>query len=154
MNYSDFQILSNEAYQIINEKYSSTSKPDRKSILFQICKELKTCSNFCFNLENKYNFKIRKSIELANSCIIKLYNNLQTTFNLYNNPNLSVENFNLFGFLKKLTNIISLFSSWNNLEAKEYYKSICEKSISDLLDVFQNILSSLEESDIRFYKHM
>ena len=157
MTYNDFPILNNNEYKILNEQYeqwSKHSKSDRKSQILKICNELNNSISFCLQLKSKHNLKIRTSIEQTRQSLINLLDNICCCFNISLSHQNQLTNYNLFSFLKQQNHLLRLFNDWQNFEEKEYYKTIIQKSIIIILDCNSNLITSLEESNINFFKYM
>ena len=154
MNYNDFPILSNDEYKFLNEQYSLNPSFDRKTYLFKICTELLSCINICVGLNGRFNSKICYTISDSKQVLEKILNNLTSTFNISMSSQKEISNFNLFTFLKKIINTVSLITSLTNFEQKEYYKTMLTKSTNELLKILENIITALENSNLHFFTHM
>ena len=154
MNYDDFPILNNSEYQILNEQYNKLIRPERKDIIIKICTEISQISFSFFQLKNKYNCKILNSLNLANKTFEKIHDNLASCFNVTLLKINQIENFNLFTFLKRTTNLLFLLNKWITIEEKEYYKSLAEKSYLNVNEMLNEIFNSLQQSNVTFFKHM
>lgn len=154
MNYEDFPILSNQEYELINSHFSKREKFDRKTILNKICNELIICKNICLESKSKYNKKICSALEKSLIILNKLNQNISSCFNIVNSQSQTMKIFNLFDFMKKLISISSLVFSWFEHEPKEYYKNLAGKTNRELLQVMENIISALNNSNIITFKHM
>ena len=154
MRYDDFPILDSNEYSFISEQYKATQPFNRKALSFEICQELTTCINSCCAIENLYNTKIRQAINETKQILNKQLSNFSSLFNIQTTKVQNISSFNIFTFIKKINNIISLLSDWLSGEEKEYYKKLSKKSILELLEVINKIYSALEESNIYFFKHM
>lgn len=153
MNYNDFPILTNQEYQLMNENFS-TIQPNRKAQISKICFEINTCKNSTLTLSNKFNKKICDSLNQTHTTLEKLLNNLTSTFNINETSNNTIVDMNIFSFLNKVVNIISLIQVWSTTEEKTYYKSIAQKSIVELLNILNSLIKSLQLSNVQFFKYM
>ena len=154
MNYNDFPILNNEEYNLLNEHYSSLYPFNRKELINNLCLEINICCNTCLKLSNQFNPQIRNSINNSHQTLIKLFNNFSSLFNVQIKPNQLMDNLSIFTFIKRIINITKLLNQWLVNENKEYYISIIKKSILDIFNSLENIFSSLEKSNLLFFKHM
>lgn len=153
MNYNDFPILTNLDYELINKQYSNETF-DRKNQLTKICQNLDLCRQVCFEIEHFHNIKVKTSLQNTFSTTTKLLDNLTCTFNISISKKNEIFKTTIFSLLKILSEIISLFSIWLKNEKKEYYMSMCLKTQQELSACLNNILNSLEESNILTFKHM
>lgn len=154
MDYNDFPILNNDQYKTISEHFLLNKTFDRKSFLFKICNELKNCSNAFLHLPNNYNKKVKDALNFSKTILIKWQNNFISTFNINTLSSQTILNENIFIFIKKIIDTISLTETWQNHEPKKYYKSLAQKCIIELLDILNKIISALDESNFYFFKHM
>lgn len=154
MIYNDFPILNNQTYNLLNEHFSHQQNFDRKSTINLICKELNILLNTNIENKNQYNRKIRKSIENCLHTTRKLFDNFSSLFNLAITPKHSYINLNVFSFLNRLTKTLSILTSWQHNEEKEYYKTLANKSMNEIIINLSDILSTLEESNLYFFKYM
>lgn len=153
MKYDDFPILTNHEYETLNSQFLENTNPNRKDLLNEICQDLSNCSSSCLNLFSEHNQGIKQSLTLTNKTLTKLFNNLTTTFDL--NPiKTYVSNTNIFNLLSRLIKIISNIQKWLQLEEKTYYKSLATKSLNEIILCANSILSALENSNIKLFKHM
>ena len=153
MKYDDFPILNNEQYEAINTQFKKQNTINRKDLLTEICQNLSNCSTSCSMLFQEHNQHVRQALLKSNSTLNKLFNNLTSTFDI--NPiKTHVFNTNIFNLLNRLTNTISLIQQWSQTEEKIYYISIANKTTTDILNCINSILHSLENSNIKFFKHM
>ncbi|MBO5954894.1 MAG: hypothetical protein J6Q13_02880 [Clostridia bacterium] len=153
MNYSDFPILTDSEYNLLNKHYNKPAF-DRKKVVAQICHELNLQQTFCIDKKNRYNSNTTKNIEQAISVCSKLYNNFSSQFNIQSTQISSVSSLSVFSFLKRINKTMSLLNLWIENETKEYYKSLATKSLNELISISSQILQSLEDSFIHFFKHM
>ena len=153
MNYLDFPILTDSEYNLLNEHYNKTTF-ERKKIIAQICHELNLQQTFCIDKKSRYNSNTTKNIEQAIVVCSKLYNNFSSQFNIQSTKISSVSNLSVFAFLKKINKTSSLLTMWMENETKEYYKSLAIKSLNELISSSSQILQSLDDSYLHFFKHM
>lgn len=153
MNYSDFPILTENEYNFINEHYTKTTF-DRKKLITQVCFELNIKQTSCIDKKSKYNSNISKNIEQAIAVCAKLYNNFSSQFNIQSTQISSVSNLSVFLLLKRINKISSLLTTWIESETKEYYKTLAIKSLNELMSSSSQILQSLEDSYLHFFKYM
>ena len=154
MNYDDFPILNDEGYEILKKNYSTPSKPNRRDLVFKICQTLSNLVCSCFEFEDVYNKKIITSIEQTKEILLKHMDNFTELFNIKLEGNKKVKAFNVFSFLKDLTKLPILFNKWSDIEEKEYYKITAQKSMAEIFNCIEEILSVLQTSNIKFYKYM
>ena len=154
MNYEDFPILKNNEYSFLHEQYLSKPPQNRESLIQQICNEIIFYLNNCSFIKTSYNNKINQAIKLSHQTLTKHLNNLSSLFSIQTISTQNISTFNLFGHIKGLNKIISLTFNWLDTEGKEYYKALAKKNIKELINSTNEILSSMEDSNINFYKHM
>ena len=154
MIYNDFPILNNDEYELLSKQYSKFQPADRKTLIFKICNELNICYNFCMGFENKFNKKIKSEIENSKIVLFKLLENFTSTFNISPPINQTINSFNLFSFIKKITYSTTFILQWLSIEQKEYYKKLGQSSVAELMELVNKIISALEESNLHFFKHM
>lgn len=154
MIYNDFQILNDEKYKLMNEHFTKSKLNDRQVTLTEICHDLIVCRDTCLHISSKFNVKLRKAVEETNNVITKTFDNFSSLFNINIKPNTKTSNFNLFSFMKRLIDTTRKITEWGKVETKEYYISIAQKSLGDILNCFDLILSALEESNLYFFKYM
>ena len=153
MEYNDFQLPNDKAFEIISNHLNNIKSYNKKENIISICSELNSSANMCATISEKYNLKIKQTIENVKNVLLKIFNNLSSTFNI-KISNIRVCNFNIFSFLRNLLNIILLTNNWEQNETREYYHQLSVKSIKELIDCVKLVLLSLEESNIHFFKHM
>ena len=153
MKYDDFPILSINEYKKLNTRFSENTNTNKNDILNEICQDLSNCSHSCLNLFQEYNKEIKQSLTLTNTILTKVYNNLTAIFDL--NPiKTYVSTTSTFNLLNKLIKIISNINKWLQLEEKIYYKSLATKTLDEIISCANSIISALDNSNIKFYKHM
>ena len=154
MTYNDFPILNNETYKLMNEYFSLQEPFNRKSIINNICNDLNYVLNACLDIKKQHNSKISKCINNTLNIVSKNLNNLSSLFNVSISAKQQFSNINIFSFFKKLTQIISILTTWLNGEEKQYYKSIVLKTLNEFIANLIDLFSSFEESNYYFFKHM
>ncbi len=154
MIYNDNPILNELDYLTIDKHYQSTQTLDRKTLVLRIYNELSSCLNNCLLIENRYNKNIQKLLKSTSITVDKHLNNLSTLFNLPATKTQSASSFNLFTFLKKINKTCLLLIEWLKIEDKEYYKTTLIKTLNELLGVCKEMFSTLENSEIHFFKYM
>ena len=154
MNYNDFPILGDEKYKMIQSEYEKFLPFNRKNNINKIYFLLEECRHFCFGLTNKFNTSISSCINESKKIIEKLMDNLHATFSINIEYKHEIKEFNLFTFTKKLIECIYEIKNWNSKEDKEYYKKISEDCMIDLLFCLKTLISSLEKSNLHFFKYM
>ena len=154
MNYNDFPILSNDEYNLLNEHFNINQPKDKPTVLNNLLEKLNICFSFCIGLTNKYNVKINIAINNTKNQIEKIKNNLTATFNLTSTKNNSVLNSNIFILLNTIIEAVHETIIWTTIENKEYYKTLAQKNLNDLISCVKEILLALEKSNILFFKHM
>ena len=157
MDYNDFQIMDDSAYEMIKHSYENifqTPTFERGNHIETICSELKKASNSTFTLKENLNFQIRKQIEKTNQILLKNFDNLTNLFNINIKQQQQIKGFNIFSFLNQLIKIFSLLQTWQTNETKEYFKSVAKNSLNEILSSTQVIIKELENSNIIFFKHM
>lgn len=154
MKYEDFPILNNSEYSFMFEQYSKTKTITREPLVNQICNEITICLNTYWTIEPLYNNKISNAVKKCNQTLTRHLDNLTSLFNIQTSSTKSITTLNLFGFMQKINNIITLSINWFSNEEKEYYKTLSKKTIEEIISCTNEILSSMEDSNINFYKHM
>lgn len=153
MNYNDFPILNSEDYELINKQYQN-SPFERKDHIIKICEKLRLCRTICFEIEHQHNQKVKTSLQNTASIITKQIDNLTSSFNICTPHTNCILKTTIFSLLKTLNDTISLFSTWLKNEKKEYYITISFKSLQELVSCANEILLSLEESNVAMFKYM
>lgn len=154
MNYNDFPILTDSEYEKILNNYNASNNFSRHQVVSQICFLLKHCyTSFSFN-HTKLNNQVKDCLYKNNVVLDKLYNNLATTFSISANNVEEVSAFNIFTYLKNLSEINELLNQWQIYEKKEYYKNIITSTLNELNSLIINLLSILEKINILLFKHM
>lgn len=154
MNYNDFPILNDDNYRMIQSEYEKFLPFNRKSQIDKLYFTLEECRHLCFGLDKKYNKLISTAILKTKTEIEKIMDNLHATFNLNIEYRKEINEFNLFTFIKKIINSISEFKEWYTKEEKEYYKKISSNSMSSLLSCLNDLITSLENSNLHIFKYM
>lgn len=153
MNYNDFPILSDDAYDFLRDKYKNEMTFDRETSINKVCYYLNECVGSCKSLKSKLNLKLRQAIEFVDTQINKTLSSLNETFDIRVSSN-SIKEFNLFTFLKYLASSIEMLINLGYKEEKEYYKKVYNICLNSLIESIKKILEALETSNIGLYKFM
>ncbi len=151
MNYDDFPILTNSDYELLKEKFFFPKK-DRKAEIEKVCDQLRSLSS-CNVTTIKLNAKVVNSLTSLKRLSSKLENTFSSLFSLHTSNN-EILSISLFGFIKQFLECIRLLSCLAESEDKPYYRKIFISSSREILLEVSNIISSLEDSTIKFFKHM
>lgn len=153
MEYQDFPILNNLDYQLINTNYN-TNKENKKNIISNICNKINTILLSLFHLNNLYNSTINNEINNHKKLLTKTQNNLSNLFNIQTQPTETINSFSIFDFLKELNILSASFLEWLKVEEKEYYRSVAIKTLHELITNQNQLIESLNNSYVKFYKYM
>ena len=152
MNYNDFPILDDNAYQFLKEQYN-THEFSRDVCVDKIFFNLHECKSCCLGLADKLNLKLTQAIKACIEELDKILNNLDATFN-FNKPAHEIKEINIFSLLNKLVVTASNFNLWQAEEEKEYFKQLANNNLKNLLKIIENIINALENSNFYLFKHM
>ena len=152
MIYNDFPILNGNDYSILNHEYQSSIK-DRKFFTSKLFTQIRQCFNYC-NTINGVNTHIKQQLTNSKVLLNILLENLMANFSIKQPEEKEIFEFNIFTYIKKLTQILHTCTAWLAEEEKVYYKTLIKNTISTILDILKNILTSLEQSNIVLFKHM
>jgi hypothetical protein len=139
MNYDDFPILNNEAYNLINAEYTKQNTCNRNQHIYKIFTLISKCESF--SIPKSLNIKIKTIINNLLKILGNIKENLKT---IENNANFSLKNtinFNLFEFLNIFLNILLEFILWKSTEHKDYILSIITNGE---LSIARELISSIE----------
>lgn len=150
MEYQDFPILNDNVYQFLNDQYNS-NKANKKNFIISICNDI---NHIIISSLNLYNSRITKELGNCKASLSKILNNLSSLFSITIKPASTINTITLFDFLINFNNLINNFFQWLKLEEKEYYRSIIHKTVDELLEKENQLIKSLNDSNIKFYKHM
>lgn len=154
MKYNDFQILSDSEYLTINQHYLETTNDGEVSFLTKTCQELQSSLNFNWTSKINLNKKTLNKIKETCSILEKTLNSLTAQFNIKLLSNKTINNFNLFSFVKHINQTLYFLTKWFENEEKEYCKKIAKTCIFELLEAQKNIFIALENSEIILFKYM
>lgn len=152
MMYNDFLILSNESYSLLNQQYQNTSK-DRKFFANILYTELQDCLSLCNTIKD-INPSLKKQLATSKSILNQILENLTANFNIQKLEQKEIVQFNIFTFVNKLTQTLTITTSWQNSEEKFYYKTFIKNVNLSILNITKNILITLENSNVILFKHM
>lgn len=153
MQYNDFQILSNEQYQMLNNQYLNNSV-NEQNILDSLFLNFDQCKSFCFGLSSKVNKQIQLALSNAKQEYDKLINNLNLTFKITTHTAQSITNFNVFSFAKKVVEGLTLVQQLYNFSNNKKIFVFADNSSKTILNILNNLFSALEKSNIYLFKYM
>ena len=153
MNFNTFPLVTNDELQILKNNFSYQQIRDRKESIKDAYFSVQKCKSLLLGQNTKFNNKIQSSLNETNHCLDSIIENFNSTFNPPKTI-INITNFNLFGFIKNLLDAISKLNNWCNDENKEHYKNIAISSAKNLIKCSKEILSALENSNIRLFKFM
>lgn len=154
MDYNDFPILDDDKYQLIQSQYENFLPFNRKDNVNKIYLLLEECRHLCFGLTKQYNANINRSIFNTLHELERVMDNFNSTFSIKLDYKKQISEFNLFQFLKKLIECVKEISLWNLKEDKVYYKKFSHDNHIIILNCVYNLVSVLENSNIRIFKFM
>jgi len=149
--YNDFQLLSNEQYEELNNYYTTSTSPLKTEKLIAI--KLQFCINSFTSLQNNFNNKIK--VEILK--LVKQLSDFKDSFKVlfpsivFTNQNIST---NIFTVLSETINITTLTSQLSNSTNKIYYKKVLSKLIQNTLNSLSNFMILLSTQDIKFFKYI
>jgi len=147
MKYNDFQILNHDEYKILNTHYTQ-NQLDRTTTISKICVNIDECKSSLNQLIHSSNWQIKQEL---NKCFSDFSLILE---NLNHKPLNQIKSLTLFTFLKKISTTIQYLLTWQRQETKDYFKTIISSSIQILTTNLTNILTALENSNIKIFKFM
>lgn len=153
MEYNDFQILSNEQYDMLNKQYLNNENIEM-DILNNLFLNFDQCKSFCFGLSNKVNKQIQHSLAYARQEYDKLINNLNQTFSISAHTPQTIQTFNLFSFAKKVVEGLTLIQQLCNVSATKKITNFVCSTTKTILNILNNLFSALEKSNIYLFKYM
>jgi len=153
MIYNDFQILSDNTYFSLNNHYLSQKK-DRKTYANILYSELAWCHNILATIKPHINLNIKKQLNNSKNVLQQILENLLANFKIEKTNNSSAVEFNIFYFIRKLIQTLTITNSWLIDEEKTYYQQFIKNTNASIIAIISNLLSSLENSEIIFFKHM
>lgn len=154
MNYSDFQILSNDEYELMKTQYLTQRNFDRAETIAFVFQKLSFCKNMLTCINKNLNLKIKLSLEESNENINNILNNLETLFSFSKSKEKTCQQFNIFLLINNLLETTKIFINWSENENKEIIKSFTKKTTNTLIEIILNITKNLETSYFKFYKYM
>ena len=153
-NYNDYILPSNDEFELMQEKFRTTSKQNTQTIVSRRDYLAHEAISQCYGLEKNVNHRIRSWIERLKKELEKLIDNLTLTFSIQTSIIKNVHKFNMFSLLNKTVDIISNLISLNSIEEKVYIKSFSKNTIISLINNLKYIFNSLENSNVYLFKYL
>ncbi len=150
--YDDFPILDNESYLNLMHAYETKPK-DRNVFINLIYTDLEQCKQICLGISPDINKKIRDVICESKKELDKICDNLKSSFSISISVK-EVKTFNIFTFVKCLSSALENFSLWEHNEEKQYYKTLANFSTISLINIIKNVMTVLEDKNIKIYKYL
>ena len=151
MNYNDYPILDENAYEFIKEKYSKLMPFNRDELTTKLLNKLEECKSICLGLNN-INFKLKKVVADCYNNLSSFSGSLQNLFN--KTIKCEIKEFNIFSLLLNLVECSIITNQWYNHEEKEYYKNLANNLLQQLQSNTKTILETLLYSNVFTFKHM
>jgi len=152
MIYNDFPILRDSTYNTLQQQFKNQQK-DRRIYASEIYATTCDCISLCNTIKN-LNHLITSQLNETKLNLLQIKENLLANFNVDKSKNTQTIQFNIFQLIKKLLLIINKSICWLREEDKEYYKTFIKNLNLSVIFILNNILSSLEKSNIILFKHM
>jgi len=150
--YNDFPILNNEQYSFLNNQFSN--KPDRTFFANNLNNKIMVCISYFNGFNFKVNEKIKQALLNTKLTLEQSLENLKANFKINKNQTPIAKDFNIFSFLKSLTEILNTTNSWLLEEEKFYYKQFIKNLNISIIDSAKKILTALEKSNLHLFKYM
>ncbi len=150
--FNDSPILDDDAYLRLMRAYQNRPT-ERNVIVNKIYFELIHCRQLCLGVDENLNKKIKDGISYAKSEIDKIIENFESSFSISVKSD-EVKNFNLFTFIKKISECISFVLEWQIHEEKPYYKALANSTISSLNMIITKIITTLEHINVIIFKYL
>ena len=154
MEYNDFRLPSDDYFKLMQDEYNKLGNSDRKTCLSKLFLCLQECKTIYFGIDKLYNKAITDALNATNISIYKTIENISNIINLPEPSITSIRKFNIFSYIKKLTNATKILTAWSSSEKKDYYKKLANSTANEFLENINLIICALEKSEVRIYKFM
>lgn len=154
MEYNDFRLPSDDYFKLMQDEYSKLGNSDRKTCLSKLFLCLQECKTIYFGIDKLYNKAITDALNATNTSIDKTIENISNITNLPEPSITSIRKFNIFSYIKKLTNATKILTVWSSSEEKDYYRKLANSTANEFLENINSIIYALEKSEVRIYKFM
>lgn len=154
MKYTDFQILSNETYKLMNEQFNNFQPFSKRSCVNKLLLSIAEFKALTASIQAQTNPKIRNKLENISLTISKLENNLQAMFNTERPKATTIKSFNIFNTIQTIIKILLELQNWSKNETKEYHLNFIEKTINEFLLNLDDLFLVMSKLNIILFKHM
>lgn len=154
MKYDDFPILNNENYEYLSNLYNQTQPQNKSQLHSQFYNKLSQLEHSTSTLNLNVNTLLRNTLKENKNNTTQILENLRAVLNIQKPPINNIKIFNIFSYLKNLLTCLDLCSQIILLEDKIYYKKFFNNAQKSILKMINNIILSLENSNIILFKHM
>ena len=154
MNYNDFQIPNNHMLNKMLEEYNLTTQQPKYDSSNEVYSDLNILYSSCFLINKEYNNTIKQAIHSSKNTLNKCLENMLAVFNIKTQTITTVLNINVFDFILNIINILNKTNKWISIEKKPYIKTFIQKLNLELLNIIKNLISAINNSNFKFYKHM
>lgn len=154
MNYNDFQIPNNHVLNKMLEEYNLTTQQPKYDSSNEVYSDLNILYSSCLLINKEYNNTIKQAIHSSKNALNKCLENMLAVFNIKTQTITTVLNINVFDFILNIINILNKTNKWILIEKKPYIKTFIQKLNLELLNIIKNLISAINNSNFKFYKHM
>lgn len=154
MNYNDFQIPNNHVLNKMLEEYNLTTQQPKYDSFNEVYSDLNILYSSCLLINKEYNNTIKQAIHSSKNTLNKCLENMLAVFNIKTQTITTVLNINVFDFILNIINILNKTNKWILIEKKPYIKTFIQKLNLELLNIIKNLISAINNSNFKFYKHM
>lgn len=154
MKYNDFQILDDEAYLKISEKFINNKPSSLNQTIQTIYSNLLSCADMCSTINKQYNAKIKHTLSELNINLRRMCDNISAQFPTQQYNATRFNTLNIFSLLEKLISTQQEIFKWAISEEKEFYKNIAKTMFVNLSEIINNLILNLKQSDVIFFKFM
>lgn len=153
MEYDDFPILNENEYAFLNDKFNEQKTFNRSENVYTIFCVLNESLNALPFLMQEVNPNLRQSLTAVQQELNKIKENFNAIFNFKEN-NKEIKQINLFNFLKNVVILQKNSINWQKFEQKEYFKQFSCNLIAKFNDILLQLMSGLENANIKLFKYM
>ena len=153
MNYDDFPILNDEAYDFLKDKFNEAGEFNRNVNVNKLFAGVVSCRSQILGAKEDENKEIKIALKFVENELNKIEQNLEENFNIYAEKK-QVKTLNVFSLLKDLVAATRLVSEWCRMEKKEYLKNLAHITLNSLLNCGEEIVSAINKCNIKIFRFM